>query len=678
MSDNAVDLELITLYYRSTMLTSKALASTIMPLSDSDLFPLKKSRSKSSTATTFSRTYEDDFRDGLRIPLPPSSTNSQSEYAAPSETREEHIEQSAGKGHTYRLDDTAEEDKVIIESEARRTDVGAQDEPSKNLVPSDGKPDEMGRLGQEPGDGEPTSNGAEILETRESPENIQQETIPMGPKDLDSQKSDQGIGESVGIGDAPIQASEGKGQEGIMAPQVERADTDKSMEEPGERPSEGLSEDRLQQPEESTHMNAVTEDIPLLDATDRHAPSQEVPLVRDSIVSLQEVGLLARRRDYDHQCLRAMQDEVKSLMNRCASVQRRICLQSHLYSLMLDHFRSENRTEFSSIYQKSVEARDASTNAKASIDSLGQNHNGGPSSFKDNWATKLSPNGSKTVIQVLHQIREVPAFLPDCLANLSSYQIGSLSQKSPNHSVAPSPQPGGSGSIFSRSLDWSRHGAESLLGTKSKSEEVRHSPLALMAYGLFDSACSPTCRERRLLRERLVDSCVRLVSNGKKGSNDFLLAVLDTLVESSPWPSKLQVEQYITKLIQDGDFVLESSELEQVNFSEAAAVNNARNAVAIAEFYDRGLRSLLDLLTKDPSCNAMPDGMLDFVRAILSKIRDSRQRSKARDFFVLRWYCSAFLSKALMYPEASFTCSANVLCCANYSTDAWLDDATSH
>ena len=668
------------------MLTSQALASTIMPVSDSDLFPLKKSRSKSSTATTFSRTYEDDFRDGLRIPLPPSSTSSQSEHGLPVETRGEERERSTEKERTHRLDDRvgeAGEDRLSIKSEAQGRDKGARDEKAEERIALDGKPDKTGGSEPVPREENMGSVGAEHPSAQESVETSQEEATrtPIRVTELGYQGFNQGIGESARVGNT-LQGPEDKNLENT-AVQVKSKDTEKPIERPKENSSDGSSERPLGGPPagpSGTILEKAVEEsnVPDLAAGNLSGPttqSHQTLLTSSSIVSLQELGLLARKRDYDQQCLRAMQNEVQDLIHRCASIQRKICLQFHLYSLMLNHFRSENRVDFSSTYQQSVEARDSPTNAQGSLDSSVLGRNGGPSPLKDGWTSRLSPAGSKTVTQLLHQIREVPTFLPDCLANLSSFQIGSLSQKSPDHSAAPSPQPGSS--IFSRSLDWSRHRPESISGAKSKSEEIRHSPLALIAYGAFDTACSPRCRERRILGERLVDSCARLISSGKKGSNDFVLSVLETLVESSPWPSKLQLEQYITKLIQDGDFVLESSEYQQLDFSEAATVNNARNAVATAEFYDRGLRSLLNLLTQDSSCNTLPDGMLEFIRAVLSKIQDAKQRSKARDFFVLRWYCSAFLSRALMYPEVSLKPLRATLYRTNFFTDSWLDDATS-
>ena len=662
-------------------LTSKALASTIMPISD-EFFPLKKSRSKSSTATSFSRTYEDDFRDGLQIPLPPSSTSSQSGGAlsvgvtrgdAERSTQEYHavrdIERLAKEEHTHGSDDGSGADNTLLKIQSESRDNRAQGEQVSEAVVPDKKSNEAEGMEDSivkddiiavgidklsvPGPGEPT--GEDIRD------------IPITNEVMENQRSKHSTGESAGIGDESIQAPSEKALEESDPKQQGQEVTDRSAELQGnEFRAKPLQSPLEQAPKDSQLSDAGIKAVPVLGDQSQQALSESC-----SSVSLQEVGLLVRQKDYKQQCLEAMQNEVQDLTHRCASFQRRICLQSHLYNLMLNHFRAENSVDFSFTYQQSVEARDSRINLLSTSNTRsGQ----GIAPPQDSWVSKLSPTSTKTVTELLHQIREGPTFLPDCLVNLSSFQLGSLAPRTPDHSAAPSPQPGSS--ILSRSLDWGRHRTAHFSDARLKSDQVRHKPLALLVHGAFDVSCSSGCREGHLRRERLIDSCVRLISSGKKGSNDFVLSILETLVESSPWPSKLQLEQYITRLILDGDFVLESLEHQHLDFSEAATVSNARNAVATAEFYDRGLRILLDLLSKDSTCSVIPEGILEFIRSVLSRIADPKQRSKARDFFVSRWYCSAFLSKALMYPEVSSLPQRPVCCMIPTFIGSWYDDAT--
>ena len=636
------------------VLTVKALASTIMPISD-DLFPLKKSRSKSSTATSFSRTYEDDFRDGLQIPLPPSSTSSQSGGALSGGATRGDIEWSTEGGHTLKNAEPSVEEGQVHEIDGHKIerredcagDHGAWDEQVGRTNAMAKKPQETERVeASSPKEDMVTTVEDDRVNVPGSAEPTGEDTVdlPIKSEVLEYKNSKYPVGESVGTRDETIQDPSGKSLEDNSLEQqggvIERLAKPLGNDF-GKTPLERPSEQAVQDPQPS---DDVPKDVPVFKDQSQQAPPED-----QSVVSLQEVGLLVRKRDYEQQCLEAMQNEVQDLTHRCASVQRRICLQSHLYNLMLNHFRAENPIDFSSTYQRSVEARNPRTNLP---DTSGPRPGQFSATPHDSWISKLSPTGAKTVIELLHQIRQGPTFLSDALVNLSSFQLGSLAQRTPDHSAAPSPQPGSS--ILSRSLDWSRQRTGHFSDAKPKLDPVHHSPLALLVYGVFDTPCSTECREGHLRRERLIDSCVRLISSGKKGSNDFVLSILETMVESSPWPSKLQLEQYITTLILDGDFVLESLEHQHVDFSEAATVSNARNAVATAEFYDRGLRTLLDLLVKDSTCSVIPDGVLDFIRSILSRIADSKQRSKARDFFVSRWYCSAFLSKALMYPEVSF------------------------
>ncbi|MCJ1313176.1 hypothetical protein MMC25_006853 [Agyrium rufum] len=470
------------------------------------------------------------------------------------------------------------------------------------------------------------------------------EAVPGAVTDMDVEMRDEDRNVEVPEIQEPVESYAGN-LEGEKDTITER--------EPVQSSTDNLQEERDMMTREEPEMTmADTEDeahhIPPEMIEDTKSSQKESPQA-----TLGELSQLIRKRDYELQGLRTLQAQVNGMLQRCAAFHRHICLQFHLYKMMLDQFRNENRTRFQVLYTESRNLRSnnqlitgPTTDYPGTIPGTTPlTGNATPS-----WITMVSSASRGAVLDLIRYLRNEPRFLADRLASLSPSQLAAISQGSLEaamQSIVNTKNPS-----LSRTLtDWTRTRKGSEQESKHKIQDQDHSPLALLLHGVFDVTDGLACHESRSRTSVWSTACARIISQGKVGSNDFILSVLDSLVESSPWPSKLKLELFISQVVRDGAFILESTPYQAVEFTDKSIRDGARVAVAASEFFSKSLRNLLSLISKDGVLLLIPDGLLEFLHAVLAKIQDLDQRVKARNFLMTRWYCSTFLSKALMYPE---------------------------
>lgn len=186
--------------------------------------------------------------------------------------------------------------------------------------------------------------------------------------------------------------------------------------------------------------------------------------------------------------------------------------------------------------------------------------------------------------------------------------------------------------------------------SSTSSTSMMHDPLFLFLNGIFDPMSRWNSPERNRQLGIWSSVCARIIEEGKPGSDDLCLVVLDSFSEFTPWTVKPELELFLQNLVNTGHFIVDP-QADQHNASLPIEIRNARIAVAISEFFDEATTTLLELITKGTSSAGIPRAALDLVHATLSKIKDTERRNKARSFFVSRWFCTSFLSHALLFPE---------------------------
>lgn len=181
-------------------------------------------------------------------------------------------------------------------------------------------------------------------------------------------------------------------------------------------------------------------------------------------------------------------------------------------------------------------------------------------------------------------------------------------------------------------------------------EDLMGDPLLLLIHGVFDSSSDQDSRERLRQLDVWSSVCSRLVEEGKPGSDEFCITILNAFAESPKWSIEPRLELFLAELVATGGPLLEAQAGQTPNFTQMSNVQQLENSIAVSNFFDQALVSLLDLVG-DASPSGVPAGALNLIRCVLDKINNQERKITARNFFFLRWYCASFLFNALVYPE---------------------------
>ena len=249
---------------------------------------------------------------------------------------------------------------------------------------------------------------------------------------------------------------------------------------------------------------------------------------------------------------------------------------------------------------------------------------------------------------MITRIRSDTNFLARYLTKSSSAHLNQLAhphrQAAATESVLRNPT--GSGSF---------RGSVYFNPSKSKDDleplgDVEHDPLFLLINCVFQTSNDPSLSERSFQCDVWSTVCAQIVEEGKADSDEFCLAILDVFAGIDSWPMKPQLETFLTELMQSGTFVLEPSANQVVDFTKPTETSESSGAAKIRGFFENALRTLTQLLTRGLAEDAIPKTVLDLIHATLIKINDPVKRTKAQKFFI-RWYCTSYISNALIYPE---------------------------
>lgn len=398
---------------------------------------------------------------------------------------------------------------------------------------------------------------------------------------------------------------------------------------------------------------------------------------------LKELIQMIRKDHYEEVCLQSLQCQVHEHLHRCALLRRCNQLQSHLYLQMIEQFRSENKAGFDVLYKESVKLRKScptDTILHFGMEDFqgGQKSNLGDQPHLASWFYRVSTSARSLIGDLLQRLRTDPGFLTSRLTTLSYSQMCALGQYHHRSAAAASMSQVQKFVFGGPANTWSREQPAQVPGSHDQVRSIlRQSPLSLLLHSVFDDTCDSGCLEYQRRIDVWSTACAQVIIDGKRGSDELCMHILDGFARSQPWSLKLQLESCLVKLVQDGAFVLDSLGNQPVDFTKPTELSNARVAVATSEFFGKGVRTLIDLITCNPPHMSMPNEVLDLIRNVLGKIKSPEKRIKARNFFVSRWYCASFLSDALIYPEVRVFVCINVLVLLTSITELRYDDEIS-
>ena len=360
---------------------------------------------------------------------------------------------------------------------------------------------------------------------------------------------------------------------------------------------------------------------------------------------------MLREDAYESSRFESLQNQVQDLMSVCHVTERLMSRQLRLYRMMFSCLKSDNSAAFASLYSQAIQVQESQSCAHYIPRKVYPSGHDPLVPFPDrqsSWLHRVPPEVQRGIIHVITRIRSDPKFLAGHLTKLSSAHLNKLAhphrQSAATESVLRNPTGSGSvrGSIYtdqSKSMDDLQP-----LG------DVEHDPLFLLINCVFQTSDDPGLVERSFQCDVWSTVCAEIVEEGKADSDEFCLAILDVFAGMSFWPVKPQLETFLTELMQSGTLVLEPSANQVVDFTNPTETSENSRAAKIIGFFENALRTLTQLLTDGLAENAIPKTVLDLIHATLIKIKDPVKRAKAQKFFI-RWYCTSYVSNALIYPE---------------------------
>ena len=380
--------------------------------------------------------------------------------------------------------------------------------------------------------------------------------------------------------------------------------------------------------------------------------------------SLDELAQIIRSEAYQRRQTISIQSQVDQLTFRCGLDRRLISTFSIAYGNMIDQYQTEDQPGFAMIHD-ACEQLKASCNMSAEAISTSKLKLGFDSRpihqkrINTPWMDRLPPDSQRCLLAFLTKLRTDPNFLAERISNLSSKDLLALTSSyhpaGIDYSVLQNHSHG-------RTHLYSKNTQMMSLSRRMDNLQRFHNedPLFALLYSVFDSSAIPGSQEDRRRMDVWSATCARNFTDASAGarigSDEFAIATMDAFVNLRQWSLKSKMEAYLLNLLADGSFLLDQSSQQSADTKESIELHHASIAIREAEFFEKALTDLFELLTTQPlqqDQQAVPESALAFVHAILRKIEDPEIRSRAERFIVCRWYFATFISSVVLHPEVS-------------------------
>ena len=373
-------------------------------------------------------------------------------------------------------------------------------------------------------------------------------------------------------------------------------------------------------------------------------------------ISLGELTGLAQEEQYEKSratCLRAEAERL-ALSN---GLNRRLNdTLSIAYGNMIDQFKGDDQAGFTGLFEASErlvshsKPIDRNNSSEENPDVEGSFPDSLPRENARPLLYELPLEDQDSVVFFLNKIRTDLDYLADLISDLPSPELTSLTSSYHPAGVELSVLPNHS---HGRTQAYSRDSQMMKLSRRMDSIDRFHNqdPYFTLLYGVFDSSSPIGSSEYDRKMKVWARTCARVMTEGKVGSEEFAVASIDSFVDTKTWAMKLDMEIYLLDVLTEGYFLLDPPLESSPEKPDSMETDTASHAIAIAEFFDKHTRKLLNMLTARSNIDAVPLGVLNFIHAILHEIKDGQMRELAKKFIVSRWYFASFLSSVLVYPE---------------------------
>ena len=390
--------------------------------------------------------------------------------------------------------------------------------------------------------------------------------------------------------------------------------------------------------------------------SDAYLPTAAIPT---SSTSLAELAHLIRLQSYQEQRKAHARVRLHRWLVSSALSARLVHCGELAHRTLVDNFRSDDKKSFATLYNAFNDVRNScdATRRYALLEpDLEFGKYKGPKHDRvQSFSTFINEVPSKIVDDLLafvSEIRTKPDFLATRILNLSQQELAALTSfrqaLDPIDSVMAMQARGKTvGSAQKPSQAQGLSPVERLLSFQ------RHDPLSALVYTIFANSSGPDSAEDIRRTDLFATTCAKLIMENKQGMEKFLKIVLDVWAGMREWPGKANLELYLMRVLQDGQFLLEKAEAERPAGATAQPVpRSTKDTIAADDFFDKAVKSLFEVVDDEPSAGGIPEGLLEIGNAILRKLDESKGlRRKAQNFFVSRWLFSSFLLNAIIHPE---------------------------
>ncbi|KAF1918642.1 hypothetical protein BDU57DRAFT_443052 [Ampelomyces quisqualis] len=368
--------------------------------------------------------------------------------------------------------------------------------------------------------------------------------------------------------------------------------------------------------------------------THAYLPTAAIPT---SATSLAELAHLIRLQGYQEQRKAHSRVRLHRWLVSSALSARLVHCGELAYRTLVDHFRSDDKKGFASLYNALNDVRNScdATRQYALLEpDLDLAKSNSPTTEKPLCSsTFLNDVPSKVLDDLLDFISEIrtnPDFLAARISSLSQQELASLSSfrqaLDPIDSVMAM-QARGKNLGAHKPNQSGPNPVERLLSFQ------RHDPLAALVYTIFANSSGPDSAEDLRRTHVWATTCARLIKDIKPGSEKFIKTVLDVWAGMREWPGKANLELYLMQALQDGQFLLEKAEEQSARSGAQPVTRSTKDTIAADEYFDRVVKRLFEVVDDEPSAGGIPEGVLEIGNAILRKLDDEKNLRKASQNF---------------------------------------------
>lgn len=372
-----------------------------------------------------------------------------------------------------------------------------------------------------------------------------------------------------------------------------------------------------------------------------------------SLVSLEELAHLVELEMSQRGRTLSMEADTDRLSLSCGLDRRLISTLSIAYANLIDQYKINDQAGFGGLYEACEQLKVSCDTATATAKSAGPNLERNalrPKGLEARSGIRMLPPDDQSIVMTfITRIRTEPNFLSDRVSSMSPSELTALTLSYHPAGIDLSILPNHS---HGKSQEHSRDSQMMKLSRRMDNLHRFHNqdPLFALLYGVFDSSSRSGSPEYFRRTDIWSTVCARIFTEAKPGSDELAIATLDAFTNFQDWGMKPMIETYVMKLLAEGSYLLDPDHQSMAS-NEPVETQNAKAAIAEAEFFDKALTDLIGLLTTEPRNQAVPETALTFIHATLRKIEDRKLRLKAKNFIVYRWYFATFISSIVVYPE---------------------------